>query len=476
MLPQEQPEADLSVESEGSGEAGLAQALEVGGFVLRAPRRRPLLAAGVLFLGVTVTLAVVLLAPRAYTVSSTILVQRNVVIPLLGNPRRALPTDWDVPVRETSEFIFRRDNLVAVIKESGLDTRWDVGRSPILKLKDALLRRAFGPMSEKDTVRMLVGTLENRLSVQVDDATIKFSIDWHDPETAYRVVSCAEQKFLKDRSAAAIAAITDTLTILNDEEARRREVVAAALAEAQKLQLAAAPPVRQAGAPQERSTSNELTGKHEVANELAENADKRRTIQAAEEARQRRLAELRAQLAELRITYASAHPLVLAMEEKIRHAEVVPPGLVAMKQAERASPRRIKRFSPQNGGIREAPSNLLAGAEREDDPGLAAAKARLGAAQQKHEEVLDRIASARIELQTAEAAFKYRYAIVKPAERPDKPTKPKALVLLVGGLAASVALAIAAAVAKDLASGRFIEPWQVRRRLPIPLLAELEGP
>src|SRR5262249_2901317 len=157
--------------------------------------------------------------------------------------------------------------------EAELDTRWDVGRSPILKLKDALIRRAFGPMSEKDMVHMLVATLEKRLSVQVDDATIKISLDWHDPETAYRVVPCAEQKFLKDRSAAGTAAITDTITILTEEEARRREVVAAALAEAQKLQLAAALPVRQ-----EPSTSNEHIDKHE----LADNAEKRRAIQAAE--------------------------------------------------------------------------------------------------------------------------------------------------------------------------------------------------
>jgi uncharacterized protein involved in exopolysaccharide biosynthesis len=487
MLSQEQSEADLSVESEGSSDGGLAQALEVGGFALRAPRRRPRLATGVFVLGVTVTVAVSLLAPRVYTSKTTILVQRNVVIPVLVNPRRPVPTDWDVPGRGTSESIFRRDNLVAVVKEAGLDTRWDVGRSPILKLKGELSRRVFGPMSEKDMMHMLVGTLEKRLSVQVDDTTIKISVVWHDPETAYRLVSCVEQNFLKDRSAAGTDPITDTITILEVEEARQREVVAAALAEVQKLQLAAAPPGRQARTSQERSSSNELTDKYEVEKELAEdaeNAEKRRTIHAAEEARQRRLAELRAQLAELRITYASAHPLVLAMEEKIRQAEMVPPELVQMKQAEQAYPRRIKSFFPKKGGAHEAPSDLLAalqgagvaGAEREDDPELVAAKVRLATAVQKYEELRDRIDTARIELQTMQAAFKYRYAIIDPAEQPGKPTTPNTLVIVVVGLAASVALAMAAAVAKDLADGRFIEPWQVRRRLPIPLLAELEGP
>jgi hypothetical protein len=490
MRSREHSETDLSVESEGSDDTGLAQALEVGGFVLRAPRRRPLFAAGVFVLGVTVTLAVVLLAPRVYTVDTTILVQRNVVIPLLGNPHRPVPADWDVPGRGTSESILRRDNLVALIKETELETRWDVGRSPILKLKDALARVVFGPMSEKDRLRVLVGTLEKRLSVQADDTTIKISLVWHDPEMAYRLVSCVEQSFLKDRSAAGTVPITDTIAILHDEEARQRELIAAALAEAQKLQpqTPAAMLVQQAGAPQERSAANELAERSEVVNRLAE---KRRTIQAAEEARQRRLADLQTRLAELRMTYASAHPLVLAMEERIRQAEVVPQELVQMKQQEEALLRGIQSFFPPNGGVHapnggahEAPPELLdvlqragvAGAGREDTPELAAAKARLTMAVQKYEDLRDRIDSARLELQTAEAAFKYRYAIVQPPELPAKPTKPSTLVILVGGLAASVAFAIAAAVAKDLAKGRFIEPWQVRRRLPIPLLAELEEP
>lgn len=476
MDPKEQSETDPSVESEGSRDAGPAQALEVLGFAVRAPRRRPLLAAGVFVLGVTVTVALALLVPRVYTVSATILVQRNVVIPLLGNPRRALPTDWDVPGRGTSESIFRRDNLVAVVKETDLVTRWNEGRPPILKLKDELSSRILGPISENDMARMMVGMLEKRLVVQVEDPTIKISIEWQDPETAYRVVSCIEQNFLKDRGAAGTAAITDTLTILEDEESRQRELVATALAEAQKLQLSAAQPAWQARAPQERSTSDHLTDGHEVAREVAGNAERRRTIQAADQARQRRLTELQAQLAELRITYASAHPLVLAMEEKIHQAEAAPTELAPGKPVDEGSPRRIKRFVPQNGDAREAPSDLRAGAEREDTPELAAARARLGAAELKYEEVRDRIDSARIELQTAEAAFKYRYAIIQPAEQPKNPTKPNAVLIVVGGLAASVALAIATAVAKDHASGQFIEPWQVRQRLPIPLLADLEGP
>jgi uncharacterized protein involved in exopolysaccharide biosynthesis len=476
MLPPEPSEADLAAEPEGSDDAGPERALETLGFVLRAPRRRPGLAAGAFVIGVAATLAAAFLAPRVYTVDTKILVQRNVVIPLLGNPRRAVPADWDVPGRGTSEGIFRRDNLVAVIAETGLGARWEVGRSPALKLKDALSRSVSGPPSAEDTARMLVGTLEKRLSVQVDDTTIKISVNWHDAETAYRLVSCVEQRFLQDRGATETAAITDTIAILDDQAARQGAAVDAALAEVVKRQLPppAAPAASPARAPRGPITSS--AEQHEAANELAE---KHRTVQAAEEAAQRRRAELRAQLADLRLTYASAHPLVLAMEEKIRQAEVVPPELSQMRQAEAAILERIKSFSRENSEVHPAvfdPLDVRERARRDDDPELAAARARLSAAVQKYEELKDRVDSARIELQTAQAAFKYRYAIVEPPELPLKPAKPNALVLLVVGLALSFALAFAAAAGADLASGRFIEPWQVRRRLRIPLLVELERP
>jgi uncharacterized protein involved in exopolysaccharide biosynthesis len=94
----------------------------------------------------------------------------------------------------------------------------------------------------------------------------------------------------------------------------------------------------------------------------------------------------------------------------------------------------------------------------------------------KYEELMDRIDSARIELHTAHAAFKYRYAVVELPELPKKPTKPNVLFILLVGVALSVALAIIAAGAKELTPGRFIERWQVPRRLPIPLLAEVEKP
>jgi uncharacterized protein involved in exopolysaccharide biosynthesis len=48
----------------------------------------------------------------------------------------------------------------------------------------------------------------------------------------------------------------------------------------------------------------------------------------------------------------------------------------------------------------------------------------------KYATLRDKIGTARVDLDTAQAAFKHRYRIVIPAEVPDKPSKPKIPVVL----------------------------------------------
>jgi hypothetical protein len=128
--------------------------------------------------------------------------------------------------------------------------------------------------------------------------------------------------------------------------------------------------------------------------------------------------------------------------------------------------------SPQIASAASAPEPSVC----EDEPELASAKERLLVATRRYEDLMDRIDSARIELQTAQAAFKYRYVVVDPPEVPQTATRPNGAILLLGGLVLAAVLAIFAAGVSDLTCGRFVEPWQVRRKLSIPLLAEIEEP
>jgi uncharacterized protein involved in exopolysaccharide biosynthesis len=479
--PHPGPDPELEpAEAEVEDGLDLARSLEVVGFVLRAPRRRPALAATVLLLSCLLTAAVALFAPRVYTVSTRILVQRNVVIPLLGNPRRPLPTDWDVPTKGTSESILRRDNLTAIVKETDLVERWRVGRSPALRLLDRVGQTIFGPEVEAERIRAIVGLLEKKISVQVDETTITISLAWHDPVVGYEIVSALERSFFRDRSETETAAITETIAILEKEAARQREAIDADVLGAQNAQAKARPgatatPRRPASG---RALLSSGAGEPSVASLLAQ---KRSAIQAMEDPWQRRLVDLKAQLASLRLTYASAHPSIIVLEEKVRQATAPPPELIALKREESALLEQVKELSRTTDRAGEPPSSPgFAGVDAarpsgdaDDSPERAPAKARLAAGVQKYEDVRARIDSARIELNTAQAAFKYRYAIVGPAEVPKQPTRPSLLLILLCGAGLSILLSIAVAGVKDLTSDRLIEPWQARR-LSIPVLAEVK--
>jgi hypothetical protein len=112
----------------------------------------------------------------------------------------------------------------------------------------------------------------------------------------------------------------------------------------------------------------------------------------------------------------------------------------------------------------------------DEDAQVSVARTKLQTATAKYQDLMDRIDAAHIELETARAAFKYRYRELTPPEVPRKARKPNAPLLILGGLLLAAVLAIFACAGADLASGRFIETWQVRRRLKMPVLGEVTRP
>jgi uncharacterized protein involved in exopolysaccharide biosynthesis len=87
--------------------------------------------------------------------------------------------------------------------------------------------------------------------------------------------------------------------------------------------------------------------------------------------------------------------------------------------------------------------------------------------------MLQRLEAARIELQTARAAFKYRYTVVTPPQFPTRAAKPRIPILIAGGCLLAVILATFVAGALDLGTGRLMERWQVSRRLRLPIIAQV---
>ncbi len=491
------PPEPLDVEPSGSD---FARAQELLGFAWRAPRRHKRLAVSVFVLGVLATVGGVQVAPRSYEANTKILAQRNLVMSSLGNPRRAVPNDADAPTRSSGDLIMSHDNLVSIIDEADLLGRWDRERSPALRLKDSVVRAVSGPVSEEDRLRALLGIMEKRLRVQTDDSTIRISVDWPSAETAYQIVSLAERNFFERRSALEVAVIADTIVILNAEAERQRGEIDAALAKVVALRRdsveppapprPATPAVAGPSAPRVVASPPRVEAP-DGAGAAASLEDKRRAIRALDEPRQQRLAQLNARLARLQLTYTNAHPAVVEVQAEIQEASAEPRELVELKRSEQelvarladlASPERARR--PAMVALRPAaaPGNtpgtslVVDVSPREDEPELASAKAKLLASTRRYEDLLDRVDAARIELNTVQAAFKYRYTVVEPPEIPKDPKGLKGYVLYAGGVVLSLLLALFSTAARDLGGGRFVEAWQVRRRLGIPVLAEVEKP
>jgi len=81
-----------------------------------------------------------------------------------------------------------------------------------------------------------------------------------------------------------------------------------------------------------------------------------------------------------------------------------------------------------------------------------------------------------VELDITRTLYKHRYIVVTPAELPNKPKKATAQRIGVGSMVGAALLAIVLSALADLVGGLILESWQVRRRLKIEVLGELDRP
>jgi uncharacterized protein involved in exopolysaccharide biosynthesis len=482
---------------------------ELVGFASRSPRRHPRLALTVFAVTAVVSLLAAAKLPRTYGTETKILAQRNLIMAALGNPRRSIPQDADAPTRGVVEAILERENLIAVVKDADLIDRWMASRSTLMRWKDQLVERLGAKPSEEDRMRAMVAILEKKVTVTTDEGVITIGAQWDSPQIVYDIVSATQRRFLDRRAEMETSTIVDTIAILETDAGKARAALSTNLAEVIRL-ANEAPPSRAAApstapasgdaapvavAPRAPKTSSEDAASIAAAREIeAKLESKRKEIRNLEEPWERTIADQRAKLAELKSTYASAHPLVLEQERKLSDISTPPADLVALRLEEKAllaredelpasvtGPYGLAATTPAPaGGGATTPTPHAAVAEspreRDDPPALVAARARLQTATRKYEDIVDRIDGAKIELETARAAFKYRYRVTLPPEIPTKALKPNPPLLAGGGIVLGVLLGLFAALAKDIVAGRFLEVWQVRRRLPVPLLAEVDEP
>jgi uncharacterized protein involved in exopolysaccharide biosynthesis len=482
-------EPDQADETEGSLGVSPAEWIR---FVLAAARRHILLGVASLVVVASLGVAVSIAIPSIYEASSKILVnQTALATAALSNPNRQLPVVD--PMRGVSDITLTRENMEAIIRETGLVQHWFATRSPLLKAKDWLWSVVMGPMPESDRMRAIIGVLETRITVKAEDATsIRIQVFWGDKEMVVKLAKAVRDKFLQARVAQETSVITAAIGVIEDELKRAGEAIEPALgavvrarekskeaklgssadAGATATDPGAASPgtfVRSAPRPQGPDPA--------VSTKLAEIRQAERNVQ---EPWQRRLTELRLQLAELRSQYGVAHPLVVQQEAKIRDASIEPAELGALRQEERELIARIEsgQVVPADTAGHWVPSRSVGGSApaapllMEEDPEVSAARAKLMSAVSKYDELKNRMDAARIELATTEIAFKYRYVVVAEPELPRKPVKPNRPGLILASVAAGILAGLLAGAIRELTSGRLVEPWQVKQ-IGLPLLADV---
>ena len=316
-----------------------------------------------------------------------------------------------------------------------------------------------GPMTETDRFESMLGFVEKRLwGGRSGRHTVLIGIDWPDPATGYRIVQTAQQNFFEQRHASEIALIGESISIIEGHVSSAQASIQEALG-----QINAALPTKSARpvpAPTFVSSGPVALPAGVVAMQ-SELRTMQQTITDISTSRSQRLTAAQARLTELRGQYGSAHPDVAAAEENIRALEQ-PSAQLADLRAKEAT--LIQKLGPnlnrtslgtsEPSLAREALQALTrASPDSQERPEVTFAKSRLKIATTAYEDQLDRLEGAKIELETARAAFKYRYNIITPARIPKEAEKPRIPLLIIGGTILAVLATLFTVVMLDFGSG-----------------------
>ena len=430
---------------------------------------------------VAMTIGLMVVLPKTYEVQTTLQAQKADVITALSNRRAPAGPD---PSKQAAETVLRHDNLVALIRQTDLIRRWPEGRAPLARLKDAIWARLFPRPNPDEELENFVGLLEKRLWVDTSEGIVQIGIHFPDRDLAFRLVDAALENFLEARHAAEISSIGDAIVVLENRTSKSRDAVQTAREQLETLRAARAAklgkgvrrPVALGG------TSTSLDPK--VSELQVQVQSRRRAIADLQEFRRRRVTELEARLEELRTMYSPSHPSVLDVQQSLETMRGESPQLLALKtelaplEAE-LKERGLAADAPlRTARVRESSAALTADLEdpREaEDPDIEYAKSELRHAALRYNSFLDRIEAARLEQESAQAAFKYRYTVIRPAQKPRGPIKPKATLIVPASIVAGFLLGIIATSLIDLWSRKVVEAWQVEHTLGVTLLGEIRG-
>lgn len=496
------PEADFEDDQDEDSDSASNQAELLASYIAfarHALARRWVVSVTVFSALIALTFAIAKLWPRVYHCESRFIAQPNLFAPRTGQ-------GTGDALGGAADVILRHESLEAIIKQTNLVKSWPATRPPLLKFKDRVMEWLRGGMSEEDTRKMLIGTLETKLFVTTTGNAATITLDWQDPQVAAELVEAAEQNFLESRHVAEISTIAEYISILEAHAIKVRDEIYKISEQLQKLReerrataekriaekrdASAKDSAPTVALPRRVLTRKPPTDDEEMARARVMLEAKQRTITELEGDRTRRLLDLRGKLAELESQYTAVHPLIVDTKRTIASLSHESPQVVSLRSEVRDLENELKNRTASaevsaggiaaTGGTRAAgggadllPTEIMGLADDSElDPAVAA---QFRYAVTNYTRIRDEISSARIDLDTAQAAFSHRYKIVVPPEAPSKAIKPKVPLVIGAGAVLSLFMAFIAAILAQLRAGKIIERWQVQQ-IELPVLAELRFP
>jgi len=454
------PRVERYSQSEGQG----LTLLDWGRIILLAASRRKKVAVAAFLVCMGLVVAVYNFKQPVYRAETRILTQRQQALPSLVRP--AVPDD--LPTRSAWELIHRRENLMAMLRQTNVIDESRAAQRPGILESIGL----GASSSDDDPAKLLVKRLDRALTVETTEGTITITLDWPDPLHAYQLVEAALQNFLEARQLQDVTAIDDAISLLKGRLAPLRAQLDNAIEDVQRENAPISEALPRVIAP--RAQPADAAQSEELARLRATIEAKERAIRDTEEFRRRRLLELQAQLEERRVIYSEAHPNVVSLRREIDSLGRESSQVAALREEEQRLRGEYAARSGEEARSRTATDRPGNGRRsRPISSALVDQSERVRDARFQYQQMVERVNAAQIDLDHARAAFKYRYSIVWPAEVPKKPISPNPFKYLGVGALASLVLALLAAAAPDLLHGRVLERWHVERGLRLPVLAEL---
>jgi uncharacterized protein involved in exopolysaccharide biosynthesis len=469
-------------------------------FVGRALKARKVLMAIVGVVGVILTVLVVKYIPRTYSCTTVLMTVSNDVLDSDRGPN---------PLNGAEGLIMRHENLEGLIKDTGLKKKYWERRPPLLALKDKLIRSVFGQMDDRTMTSVLIGTLETRLDIEVEDKddTLSITVEWGDPATTAEVAEAAKERFLKMRHKAEISAFQEKMAILDTHASKLREEIDVLAAQMKSsLQAKRDEMTAELKAGQDPSTTAKpapaltrlLAPKKPTSDEQLPELRERLTalkskLTSVENDRNSRIREEQSKLSELKLRFTPNHPQVITQEERVGMASQVSSELALMRAEVSDLESQIRQreamvktgtstgmpgsahaaAASTAGSSDPLPADILNLLDAEDaDPALAA---QISGAVVRYGSLRDDVRGAKLALDTAQAAFNHRYQVVIPVEAPSRPIKPKVPMVAGAGLFLTLLLALILPILLELRRDVLVERWQVDH-FQLPVLAELRLP